>query len=65
MQQALKRIDELQNDIIEKSKNITGADKYVSEKMRLFQENEKRRKELMSLQVQEQILTETFLSTHQ
>ncbi len=44
MQQALKRIDELQNDIIEKSKNITGADKYVSEKMRLFQENEKRRK---------------------
>jgi len=36
---AIQRIDELQNEIITKSKTINGADEYVQAKMRLFQEN--------------------------
>ena len=64
MQKAIQRIDELQNEIIIKSKTISGADEYVQAKMKLFQENEKRRKELLNLQLQEQILTENFLSIH-
>lgn len=64
MQKAIQRIDELQNDIITKSKTINGADEYVQAKMRLFQENEKTRKKLKSIQIQEQALTENFLATH-
>lgn len=64
MQKAIQRIDELQNDIITKSKTINGADEYVQAKMRLFQENERTRKKLKSIQIQEQSLTENFLATH-
>jgi len=64
MQKALVRIDELQNEVIVKSKTINGADEYVQAKMKLFQENEKARKQLRNIQVQEQILTDNFLSTH-
>jgi len=63
MQQALQRIDELQNEIIEKSKTIHGADKYIEEKMKLFQKNETKRKEIMMLQIQERQLTELFLAS--
>ena len=64
MQKAIQRIDELQNEVITKSKTTSGADEYVQAKMKLFEENEKKRRELLSLQLQEQILTENFLSTH-
>lgn len=47
MQKTLKRIDELQNDIIAKSKTINGADEYVQEKMRLYQENEQARQRII------------------
>jgi len=63
MQQALKRIDELQNDIVEKSKNIEGADEYIQEKMKLFKLNEEKRQELKILQMQEEQLTEQFLAS--
>lgn len=64
MQKALKRIYELQNDIIAKSKTINGADEYVQERMRLYQENEQARKRMKEIQIEEQIITERFLSTH-
>ncbi len=63
MQQALKRIDELQNDIVEKSKNIEGADEYIQKKMKLFKLNEAKRQELKILQIQEEQLTEQFLAS--
>ena len=63
MQQALKRINELQNDIVEKSKNIEGADEYIQKKMKLFKLNEAKRHELKILQIQEEQLTEQFLAS--
>lgn len=60
----MQRIDELQDEIIAKSKTINGADEYVQAKMRLFQENEITRKELKNIQMKEQVLTENFLSAH-
>ena len=63
MQQALKRIDELQNDIVEKSKNIEGADEYIQKKMKLFKLNEAKRQELKILQMREEQLTEQFLAS--
>jgi len=65
MKKAITRIDELQNEVIEKSKTINGADEYVQAKIKLFQENEEARKRIRNIQVQEQILTENFLATHE
>ncbi len=63
MQQALKRIDELQNDIVEKSKNIEGADEYIQKKMKAVKLNDAKRHELKILQIQEEQLTEQFLAS--
>ncbi len=62
MQKALTRIDELQNDMIQKSKLIDGADEYVKQKMALFNEDEKAREKLKDIRMKEQDLTESFLS---
>ncbi len=65
MKKAITRIDELQNEVIEKSKTINGADEYIQAKIKLFQENEEARKRIRNIQLQEQILTENFLATHE
>lgn len=64
MKKAIKRIDELQNEVIEKSKTISGADEYVQAKIKLFQENEEARKRIRNIQEQERVLTEDFLTIH-
>ena len=64
MKKAITRIDELQNEVIEKSKTINGADEYIQAKIKLFQENEEARKRIRNIQVQERILTENFLATN-
>lgn len=51
MQKAIVRVDELQNEIIEKSK------------MKLFKRSEKAEKELRDIRIEEEILTKDFLST--
>ena len=61
MQKAMTRIDELQNEIIEKSKLVDGADEYVKKKMELFNEDEKVRQELKSIKIKEDNLTKDFL----
>ena len=63
MQEAMIRIDELQNEIIEKSKLINGSDEYVKQKMKLFKRSEKAEKELRNIRREEEILTKGFLST--
>ena len=64
MQNALVRINELQNEMIKKSKTINGADEYVQAKMELFKQSEKADEELKNIQIQEQMLTESFLASH-
>lgn len=63
MQKAIIRIDELQNEILEKSKMIDGSDEYVKQKMKLFERSEKAEKELRDIRIEDEILTKDFLST--
>jgi len=44
MQQAIKRINELQQETINKADQIDGAKEYVGQQMKLFNEAEKHRK---------------------
>ncbi len=62
MQKALKRIDELQDDMIQQSKLVDGADEYVKQKMELFNEDEKARQKIKTIKTKEHNLTEEFLT---
>jgi seryl-tRNA synthetase len=62
MEKAVKRIDELQNEVIEQSKKIDGAEEYVKMKMELFEKDQILRKQLKELTIQEQNLTNSFFN---
>lgn len=62
MQSALIRINELQNEMVEKSKMVDGSDEYVKQKMKLFEQSEKVSETLKDIQIAEQTLTDNFLS---
>ncbi|PRM88270.1 hypothetical protein CJ671_09025 [Aliarcobacter cryaerophilus] len=62
MKNALNRINELQKEIIDKSKNIAGAEEFVQKKMALYEEDEKIRQMAKNIQLQEKIITENFFN---
>lgn len=62
MKNALNRINELQQEIINKSKNIPGAEEFVKQKMALYEEDEKIRQMAKNIQLQEKIITENFFN---
>lgn len=62
MKNALNRINELQQEIINKSKNILGAEEFVKQKMALYEEDEKIRQMAKNIQLQEKIITENFFN---
>ena len=62
MKNALNRINELQQEIINKSKNIAGAEEFVKQKMALYEEDEKIRLMAKNIQLQEKIITEKFFN---
>ena len=62
MKNALNRINELQQEIINKSKNIAGAEEFVKQKMALYEEDEKIRQMAINIQLQEKIITEKFFN---
>ncbi|MCT7514780.1 hypothetical protein [Aliarcobacter cryaerophilus] len=62
MKSALNRINELQQEIINKSKNIAGAEEFVKQKMALYEEDEKIRQMAKNIQLQEKIITEKFFN---
>ena len=62
MKNALNRINELQQEIINKSKNIAGAEEFVKQKMALYEEDEKIRQMAKNIQIQEKIITENFFN---
>lgn len=61
MQSAITRINELQNEVIEKSKQVEGAEAYVQKRLALFDEYQKLRKDFKFIQLQEQQITKSFL----
>ena len=62
MKNALNRINELQQEIINKSKNIAGAEEFVKQKMALYEEDEKIRQMAKNIQLQEKIITVKFFN---
>ena len=62
MKNALNRINELQQEIINKSKNIPAAEEFVKQKMALYEEDEKIRQMAKNVQLQEKIITEKFFN---
>ena len=60
MQKALIRINELQLEVIEKSKSISGAEDFVKQKLALYEEDEKIRAMARNINIQEKEITDNF-----
>lgn len=62
MQNALIRINELQEEIIQKSKNISGAEDFVKQKLELYEEDERIRAMAKDINLQEKQITDNFFN---
>ena len=62
MQNALIRINELQEEIIQKSKNISGAEDFVKQKLELYEEDERIRAIAKDINLQEKQITDNFFN---
>jgi len=62
MQNALIRINELQQEVIEKSKTISGAEDFVKQKLALYDEDEKIRAMAKNINIQEKKITDNFFN---
>lgn len=62
MKNAIVRINELQRDIINKSKNINGAEQYIEKKLELYEKDEELRASFKNISIQEQEITKEFFS---
>lgn len=62
MKNAIKRINELQQEIVEKAKNIAGSKEFIKQKISLYEEDEKIRQMAKNIQIQEKTLTENFFN---
>ena len=62
MQKALIRINELQQEVIEKSKSISGAEDFVKQKLALYEEDEKIKAMAKNINIQEKKITDNFFN---
>ena len=62
MKNALIRINELQEEIIQKSKNISGAEDFVKQKLELYEEDERIRAMAKDINLQEKQITNNFFN---
>ena len=62
MKNALIRINELQEEIIQKSKNISGAEDFVKQKLELYEEDERIRAVAKDINLQEKQITDNFFN---
>ncbi len=62
MKNALIRINELQEEIIQKSKNISGAEDFVKQKLELYEEDERIRAIAKDINLQEKQITNNFFN---
>ena len=62
MKNALIRINELQQEVIEKSKSISGAEDFVKQKLALYEEDEKIRAMARNINIQEKKITDNFFN---
>ena len=62
MKNAIARINELQKEIVDKSKNIDGAEQYVEKKLELYEKDEELRSSFKHIHMQEQKIAKEFFS---
>jgi prophage maintenance system killer protein len=63
MQNAIKRINELQEETIQESKKIKGIEPYVKKRLELFDKDEKIREELKAIKYQEKLISNHIFSS--
>lgn len=63
MKNAIKRINELQSEVINMSKSISGSEEFVQKKLKLYEEDEKLRTLSKEIYLQEKNITEEFFNS--
>lgn len=62
MKNAIARINELQNEIIEKYKNIEGAEQYVAQQVELYKQDIELRNKFKSIEKEGEKIAKEFFS---
>jgi len=62
MKDAMIRIDELQQDMVEKSKEIDGAEEYIEKKLELYDKDEELRNDSRAIQLEEEQISNKFFA---
>ena len=61
MKDAMIRIDELQQDMVDKSKEIEGSSEYIEKKLALYDKDEKLRDSSKAIHLEEEKIYNEFL----
>ena len=64
MQNAIVRINELQNEIKEQSKSVEGAQQYIEQQLKLFRQDEALRNQVKSIREEGQKIANDFFKNH-
>jgi triacylglycerol esterase/lipase EstA (alpha/beta hydrolase family) len=59
---AMKRIDELQQETIDKAKEIEGASEYIKKKLELYDKDEELRNNLKTIHLKEMKIANEFFA---
>ena len=62
MKDAMARIDELQQDMIERSKEIDGAEDYIKKRLELYDKDEELRDNSKAIQLEEEQISNRFFA---
>jgi len=62
MKDAMVRIDELQQDMVERSKEIDGAEDYIEKKLELYDRDEELRDNAKAIQLKEEEISNEFFA---
>ena len=62
MQNAMIRIDELQQETIDKAKEIDGASEYIKKKLELYDKDEELRQNSKAIQLEEMKIASEFFT---
>ena len=64
MQNAIVRINELQNEIKEQSKSVKGSQQYIEQQVKLYKEDKALRNQFKSIQKEGQKIANDFFKNH-
>lgn len=64
MKDAMVRIDELQQDMVERSKEIDGAQEYIEKKLELYDKDEELRNNSKAIRIEEEQISNDFFECY-